>query len=149
MNIKELSTKIVELTKVNTEYLSSISKILKINFHQVEQGEYILGIGPKNIKQYQSKGFDSDSILSLVEVKFYTAEGENLSIISVSLAEGVNVYIEDIIDTASITEIDLKVIPEIDSCLITYPVYGTIGDNYKLTQITIKLMQKECCSGQT
>ena len=150
MNTKQLSAKIFELAQIDTEYLLNISKILKVNFHQVEQGEDLFGIGLAKIKQYQSKEFDSESLLSLVEVKLYTTvKEEDLGIVSLSLVEGANIYVEDIIDTTSITEVNLQVIPEIDSSLITYPLngsdvtfYQTIGDNFKLTQITIQLMPR-------
>ena len=135
MNIKELSKKIMELTQINADYLSSISKVLNVNLHEIKQGEDLFGIGLAKIKQYQSKEFDSESLLSLVEVKLYTVKGEDLGIVTLSLVEGANIYVEDIIDTASITEVNLQVIPEIDSSLITYPLngsdvtfYQTIGD---------------------
>jgi len=156
MNIKELSSKILGLAKINSEYLSNISKLLEVNFHQYEDDNFIFDIGPSKIKLYRAKGFDGESLLSLVEVKLYTVKGEDLGIVSLSLVEGANIYVEDIIDTTSITEVNLQVIPEIDSSLITYPLngsdvtfYQTIGEHYKLTKITIQLMPNTSASKQT
>jgi len=153
MNSAELSQKILQLTQIKTDYLANISKILNVKLHRVEQVEdpFLLIPIPTNIELYQSEDFDNGSLLRSVEAKIFTRDSENIGTLSLSLVEGENIYVEELIDGASLTKADTQItqiIPEIDSCLITYPVNGNhvifyqkIADNYKLTDIIINTVK--------
>jgi len=147
MNSEELSQKILQLTQASTDYLTSISNILKVNLHKVEQVDDPFALKSENMELYQSTEFENGSLLSSIEVKLLPKESENRGSLSLSLIEEAEIYVEEIIDTTSLEGVIAQIIPEIDSCLITYPVngrdvtfYQKIGNNNQLTKITIALI---------